>query len=345
MAGVIRKLYHPTSGGTVTTLQDPSLQELYPIVATTGVISPEGAFHANDNLDQIINWLNSNKQNTLVSGTNIKTINGQSLLGSGNITIEGGGGGGGGDSSFFELDSSGNIHVKNDRGLYTGSFISAGGVGSGGGQGGDGNATSIMGHPILIDSTHPLNGNAMLLYDISNDIWEPVHPYRPVDIKKSDSSVVHVLDGYNVGTLFLKEGTGITLTKDSDAGTITIASTGGSGSLPTAGNGLQYGTGTSASTLSVKYGSGLGINGSGQLYCSLDLSSYVTSSSLSSTLSGYVDKTSTQNDITGFKTFQSGIGIGSSSKTITLVSGEIVINGDVKVNGNFYATGAVTAGA
>lgn len=33
------------------------------------------------------------KQDQLVSGTNIKTINGQSLLGSGNITIEGGGGG------------------------------------------------------------------------------------------------------------------------------------------------------------------------------------------------------------------------------------------------------------
>lgn len=34
-----------------------------------------------------------NKQDKLVSGTNIKTINGQSLLGSGNITIEGGTGG------------------------------------------------------------------------------------------------------------------------------------------------------------------------------------------------------------------------------------------------------------
>ena len=33
------------------------------------------------------------KQDLLVSGTNIKTINHQSLLGSGNITIEGGGGG------------------------------------------------------------------------------------------------------------------------------------------------------------------------------------------------------------------------------------------------------------
>lgn len=34
----------------------------------------------------------ANKQDTLVSGTNIKTINNESILGSGNITIEGGGG-------------------------------------------------------------------------------------------------------------------------------------------------------------------------------------------------------------------------------------------------------------
>lgn len=37
----------------------------------------------------------SGKQDTLVSGVNIKTINNLSILGSGNITIEGGGGGGG----------------------------------------------------------------------------------------------------------------------------------------------------------------------------------------------------------------------------------------------------------
>lgn len=35
-----------------------------------------------------------NAQPTLVSGTNIKTINNESILGSGNITIQGGGGGG-----------------------------------------------------------------------------------------------------------------------------------------------------------------------------------------------------------------------------------------------------------
>lgn len=42
----------------------------------------------------------STKQDTLVSGTNIKTINGQSLLGEGNITIQGGGGDG-----YWTLDS------------------------------------------------------------------------------------------------------------------------------------------------------------------------------------------------------------------------------------------------
>jgi len=42
---------------------------------------------------QISNHHDSSKQDTLVSGTNIKTINNQSLLGSGNIDTQGGGGG------------------------------------------------------------------------------------------------------------------------------------------------------------------------------------------------------------------------------------------------------------
>lgn len=41
-----------------------------------------------------INEIASEKQDVLVSGTNIKTINDNSILGSGNITIQGGGGGG-----------------------------------------------------------------------------------------------------------------------------------------------------------------------------------------------------------------------------------------------------------
>ena len=42
----------------------------------------------------------SGKQDTLVSGTNIKTINNESILGSGNITV-----GGGTSSSVFGYDS------------------------------------------------------------------------------------------------------------------------------------------------------------------------------------------------------------------------------------------------
>lgn len=42
------------------------------------------------------------KQDQLVSGTTIKTINNQSILGSGNITISGGGGGGGGEENVIE---------------------------------------------------------------------------------------------------------------------------------------------------------------------------------------------------------------------------------------------------
>ena len=45
--------------------------------------------------DNAITAATSTKQDTLVSGTNIKTINNQNILGEGNITIEGGGGGGG----------------------------------------------------------------------------------------------------------------------------------------------------------------------------------------------------------------------------------------------------------
>lgn len=52
------------------------------------------------------------KQATLVSGTNIKTVNGSSLLGSGNIIIEGGGGGGG----IPEAPINGKLHGRKDAG-------------------------------------------------------------------------------------------------------------------------------------------------------------------------------------------------------------------------------------
>lgn len=62
------------------------------------------------------------KQDVLVSGTNIKTINGESLLGSGNIVIGGGGGsytGGTGISiSGSVINHSNSITAQATQGLY-----------------------------------------------------------------------------------------------------------------------------------------------------------------------------------------------------------------------------------
>lgn len=43
------------------------------------------------NIDGIVTWLGNWFQDKLVSGTNIKTVNNESLLGSGNISVSGGG--------------------------------------------------------------------------------------------------------------------------------------------------------------------------------------------------------------------------------------------------------------
>lgn len=51
----------------------------------------------------------SGKQDTLVSGVNIKTINNQSLLGSGNIEIQGGGSGGGSYTAGANIDITNNV--------------------------------------------------------------------------------------------------------------------------------------------------------------------------------------------------------------------------------------------
>ena len=57
-------------------------------------------YYTSAQTDTAISNATSGKQDTLVSGTNIKTINNESLLGSGNIVIQGGSGGG---SNIIEL--------------------------------------------------------------------------------------------------------------------------------------------------------------------------------------------------------------------------------------------------
>ena len=59
--------------------------------ATAGDLSN---YYTKSETDNAITAATSTKQDTLVSGTNIKTINGETLLGEGNITIQGGSGGG-----------------------------------------------------------------------------------------------------------------------------------------------------------------------------------------------------------------------------------------------------------
>lgn len=51
------------------------------------------AIEENEDVIDTLNKSVTNKQDKLVSGTNIKTINGESILGNGDIVIEGGGGG------------------------------------------------------------------------------------------------------------------------------------------------------------------------------------------------------------------------------------------------------------
>lgn len=62
------------------------------VSANATAIATKANQSALDTTNQNVTDLDSTKQATLVSGTNIKTVNNQSLLGSGNITIEGGGG-------------------------------------------------------------------------------------------------------------------------------------------------------------------------------------------------------------------------------------------------------------
>lgn len=74
-----------------------------------------GSYDRQLNLSQEYKNLPTSKQDTLVSGENIKTINGESLLGSGNITITGTGGGGGNvvDNNYVHTDNNYTTAEKN----------------------------------------------------------------------------------------------------------------------------------------------------------------------------------------------------------------------------------------
>lgn len=71
------------------------------VISVTGITVPDVSnFVTSGQVEDQITAVTSTKQDTLVSGTNIKTINNESILGSGNITIQGGSGG---TSNIIEL--------------------------------------------------------------------------------------------------------------------------------------------------------------------------------------------------------------------------------------------------
>ena len=92
----VTKLSSSTSSTSTSLAATPSaVKTAYDLANTANTQATANATDIgtiNTNISTINTTL-GNKQDALVSGTNIKTINGTSLLGSGNIAIEGGGGG------------------------------------------------------------------------------------------------------------------------------------------------------------------------------------------------------------------------------------------------------------
>lgn len=90
----------PNTFYVITDAQGADLSNYYTKSETSGATEISTALNAKADTattytktetDNAITAATSTKQDTLVSGTNIKTINNESILGSGNITIEGGG--------------------------------------------------------------------------------------------------------------------------------------------------------------------------------------------------------------------------------------------------------------
>jgi hypothetical protein len=108
-------LYHTAVRVLATVLSGLSLASGSAVVDTDTVVVAFGKLQRqiNDLATAI-----SGKQDTLVSGTNIKSVNGNSLLGSGNLEIEGGGGGPGGLAPF-DVVASENLAAGDFVNVYT----------------------------------------------------------------------------------------------------------------------------------------------------------------------------------------------------------------------------------
>lgn len=116
---------------------------LHPSTHSTGIIVEASALTNLDTssnatqheINLAIDDIIDDKQDTLISGENIKTINNNSILGSGNITIQGGGGGSVIGTGSFSIDNNGHLIVE---------------------------------LPDAVDNPYYINANGHLIYDTSN---------------------------------------------------------------------------------------------------------------------------------------------------------------------------------
>ena len=129
------------------------------------------------NIDGIVTWLSNWFQDKLVSGTNIKTVNNQSLLGSGNINISGGGG----SSNLFDLNT---ISQYGDNAVEEGADRDGTGLG--------------YGNDILIYNSQ----EAKFYYDKnSNADYDTGNELATMNDLPTNSSIVDLI--YPVGSIYM----------------------------------------------------------------------------------------------------------------------------------------------
>lgn len=109
--GTSTDLYAPSGGSSVEPATAAPIVDGTAAVGSSVKYAREDHVHPTDTSRAAASDL-AGKQETLVSGTNIKTINGNSILGSGDLTV---GGGGGGYDLIIDvvIDTSGNLISHN----------------------------------------------------------------------------------------------------------------------------------------------------------------------------------------------------------------------------------------
>jgi len=159
------------------------------------------------------------KQDALVSGTNIKTINSQSLLGSGNITI----GGGGGTYVYYSEDTTGNtatIHIENTDGGTVGELLV------------DGGSVDMYAsmteededNGSIVETHSDINGNSAgiaMAYEKNIDDAEATHSYLSVN---ENNISLQVSSDADHTTTFAVSNSAVTINNDE---VVTVAQTSG----------------------------------------------------------------------------------------------------------------------